>query len=153
MHERINGMNGRWDNLTPGDQHPLRHGFAFLICGTIAFTLDGLMLKLLVVFGGLNPIVARLGAIAVAMVAGWLAHRTFTFALTTPPTLAEFLRYIAVGWVVSAINYGVFVAIMLARPTLEPLFALVASSGIAMVFAYVGMRFAAFQAPAGDGRP
>jgi putative flippase GtrA len=146
-------MNGRWGNLTPGDQRPLRHGFAFVACGTFAFALDGLILKLLVVLGGLNPIVARLGAIAVAMVAGWLSHRTFTFALTTPPTLAEFLRYIAVGWLVSAINYGVFVAIMLARPATEPLLALVAASGVAMVFAYVGMRFAAFQAPAGHRRP
>jgi putative flippase GtrA len=145
-------MIDKWDNLTPGDQHPLRHGIAFLICGSIAFTLDGLILKLLVAFAGLSPIVARLGAISVAMVAGWLAHRTFTFALTTPPTLGEFLRYITVGWFVSALNYGVFVAIMLARPATEPLLALVASSGVAMVFAYVGMRFAAFQAPAGGGR-
>ena len=41
--------------------------------------------------------------------------------------------------------YGVFVAIVIARPSIEPLYALVASSLVAMVFAYLGMRFAAFR--------
>ena len=52
-------------------------------------------------------------AIMVAMTSGWLSHRTFTFALKTPPTVAEFLRYVAVGWFVSAVNYGLFVIILL----------------------------------------
>jgi putative flippase GtrA len=68
--------------------------------------------------------------------------------------VAEFLRYVAVGWMVSAINYGVFVAILLVQPTTEPLVALLASSIVAMFFAYFGMRFAAFridaQAPQRD---
>lgn len=138
-------MSGRWNGWIPGAQHPLRHGFAFLVCGFISLCVDALILKLLTLLFGLHPIVARLAAISVAMVAGWLSHRTFTFALTTPPTLAEFLRYVAIGWAVSAINYGLFVVIMLARPALEPLIALVASSLVAMVFAYLGMRYGAFR--------
>lgn len=135
----------KWDNLVPGAQHPLRHGLAFLFCGGIAFAVDALVLELLTYLFGLHPIVARIGAICVAMVAGWLAHRTFTFALTTRPTVAEFLRYAAVGWLVSAINYALFVAIILLRPGIEPLLALIASSVVAMVFAYLGMRFGAFR--------
>ena len=142
-------MSGRWTNLIPGDQHPLRHGLAFLVCGFISLCVDGIILKLLTVFVGLHPFVARIIAISIAMVAGWLSHRTFTFALTTRPTVAEFLRYVTVGWLVSAINYGVFVAILLLRPTTEPLVALVASSLVAMVFAYFGMRFAAFRVGGG----
>ena len=138
-------MSGRWDNMVPGGQHPLRHGLTFLICGTISFCVDALVLKLLTYFLGLHPFVARLFSISVAMVSGWLCHRTFTFALTTPPTAAEFLRYVAVGWFVSAVNYGLFVVILLARPQTEPLVALVASSLVAMVFAYFGMRLAAFR--------
>ena len=46
---------------------------------------------------------------------------------------------------VSAINYGVFVVILLVRPATEPLIALLASSIVAMFFAYFGMRFAAFR--------
>jgi putative flippase GtrA len=138
-------MSERWANIAPGNQHPLRHGLAFLICGCISLCVDGIVLKLLTVFVGLHPFVARIVAISVAMVAGWLSHRTFTFMLTTRPSLAEFLRYVTVGWFVSAINYGVFVAVLLARAQTEPLIALLISSAVAMVFAYFGMRFAAFR--------
>jgi putative flippase GtrA len=138
-------MSGKWTGMIPGGQHPLRHGLAFLICGAISLSVDAVILKLLTHFLDLHPFVARLASISVAMVSGWLCHRTFTFALTTPPTVAEFFRYVAVGWFVSAVNYGVFVAVLLVRPQTEPLAALVASSLVAMVFAYFGMRYAAFR--------
>jgi putative flippase GtrA len=141
-------MNGRWGNMVPGAQHPLRHGLAFLICGLISLSVDALVLKLLTTLFGLHPFVARIAAIMVAMTSGWLSHRTFTFALKTPPTVAEYLRYMAVGWFVSAVNYGVFVIILLLRPVTEPLTALLGSSVVAMFFAYFGMRFAAFRVDA-----
>jgi putative flippase GtrA len=146
-------MSGKWSGMIPGDQHPLRHGLAFLIGGGISFGVDAVILQLLTYFVGLHPFVARLASISVAMVSGWLCHRTFTFALTTPPTVAEFFRYAAVGWLVSAINYGLFVAILLVRPQTEALVALVASSLVAMVFAYFGMRYAAFRVDGGGGAP
>ena len=102
----------------------LRHWLAFLLSGGIAFTVDAAVLKALTLLLGLHPAVARLFAISVAMLAGWLAHRTFTFALSVPPSLAEFLRYALVGWTVAAINYGVFAAIVLMRPATEPLIAI-----------------------------
>ena len=85
------------------------------------------------------------------MLAGWLAHRTFTFALSVPPSLAEFLRYALVGWTVAAINYGVFAAIVLMRPATEPLIALFVSSLVATVFAYAGMRYGVFRMHRGSG--
>ena len=88
---------------------------------------------------------ARLAAIAVAMVAGWLMHRTFTFRVTARPSLPEFLRYAGVAWTAAAVNYGLFVLIVLAYPAIEPLVARVISSAVAMVLAYLGMRFAAFR--------
>lgn len=138
-------MRGKFTDMVPGDQHPIRHGLAFLICGTISFTVDAVILKLLTVFAGMHPFAARIIAISIAMVSGWLCHRTFTFALTTKPTVAEFLRYVAVGWGVSAVNYGLFVVILLVQPATEPLLAVFASSLVAMVFAYFGMRYAAFK--------
>jgi putative flippase GtrA len=139
-----NRMNG-WNRVVPGAQHPLRHGLAFLICGGISVAVDAVILKMLIGFLGLHPLLARLFSISIAMTAGWMSHRTFTFALTTPPTVAEFLRYVAVGWGVSAVNYGLFAAIMLVWPATEPLVALFASAFVAMFFAYFGMRFAAFR--------
>ena len=61
------------------------------------------------------------------------------------PSVGEFLRYAGVAWAAAAVNYGLFVLIVLAFPAIEPLVALVISSAVAMVFAYLGMRFAAFR--------
>jgi putative flippase GtrA len=129
----------------PGGQHPLRHGMGFLISGGTAFAVDALVLELLTLLLGVNPIAARLVAISLAMVAGWLMHRTFTFAVPTPPSAAEFLRYAGVAWTAAAVNYAVFVLIVLLRPQTEPLVALVVSSAVAMMVAYFGMRFGAFR--------
>ena len=138
-------MANKWSKAAPGGQHPIRHGLAFLFSGGLAFLVDAAILKGLTVLVGMHPITARLIAISIAMTVGWLAHRRFTFRLTTPPSVAEFLRYITVGWTVAAINYGIFVVIILLRPSIEPLYALFISSLIAMVFAYLGMRHAAFR--------
>jgi putative flippase GtrA len=72
-------------------------------------------------------------------------HRRLTFAVPVPPSVAEFLRYAGVAWVAAAVNYAVFVLIVLGRPGTEPLAALVVSSIVAAIFAYLGMRFAAFR--------
>jgi putative flippase GtrA len=133
-----------WSGVAPGNQHPVKHGLAFLLSGTFAFAVDALILTALTRLG-LHPIVARVFAISVAMTAGWLAHRRFTFRLAHPPSLAEFLRYAGVQWTVAAINYGIFVLIILLRPSIVPFYALFASSVVAMVFSYFGMRFAAFR--------
>jgi putative flippase GtrA len=143
-------MESKWLGITPGGQHPVQHGLAFLFSGCLAFTIDASITKGLIALAGMNPIPARLIAISIAMFVGWLAHRRFTFRLTTPPSFSEFLRYAAVQWTVAAINYGIFVVIVLARPAIEPLLAVFISSIIAMVFAYLGMRYAAFRQP---GRP
>jgi putative flippase GtrA len=130
---------------TSAGRRRLRHGLAFLLSGGLAFTADAITLKTLTVLFGLNPMFARLFAISLAMLVGWLAHRSFTFALRVPPSLAEFLRYAAVGWSVAAVNYGLFVLILLLWPTAEPLIALVVSSLFATLFAYIGMRYGAFR--------
>jgi putative flippase GtrA len=141
----------RGNRSAPGAQHPVRHGLAFLVSGATAFSVDALVLALLTSFVGLNPIVARLAGIVLAMVAGWLMHRTFTFRVAARPSVPEFLRYAGVAWTAAAVNYGVFVLIVLAYAAIEPLVALVISSAAAMAFAYLGMRFAAFRQR--DGGP
>jgi putative flippase GtrA len=143
-------MAGRRKGLAPGGQHPMRHGLGFLVSGSTAFAVDALVLQLLTALLGINPIAARLAAISLAMVAGWLMHRTFTFAVQAPPSAIEFLRYAGVAWTAAAVNYGVFVLIVLARPGTQPLAALVVSSAAAMAFAYLGMRFAAFRRHGGS---
>ena len=138
-------MQGAGSDSTKLRHGRLRHALAVLLSGGLAFTADALTLKTLTLLVGLNPIFARLFAIALAMLVGWLAHRSFTFALRVPPSFAEFLRYSAVGWSVAAVNYGLFVGILLLWPASEPLVALFFSSLVATLFAYVGMRYAAFR--------
>jgi putative flippase GtrA len=138
-------MPGTGRRLAPAGLHSLRHGLGFLVSGGIAFCVDALILKLLTAALGVHPIAARLVAISIAMVAGWLGHRTFTFAVGAPPSAAEFLRYAAVAWMAAAVNYGIFVLVILLLPATDPLVALVVSSGGAMTFSYLGMRFAAFR--------
>ena len=124
-------MANKWSTAAPGAQHPVRHGLAFLFSGGLAFLIDAIILKLLTAVFGIHPILARLVAISIAMVAGWLSHRRFTFGLTAPPSFPEFVRYAAVQWTVAAINYGIFVGIVLLRPAIEPLYALFISSLVA----------------------
>jgi putative flippase GtrA len=137
------------NRLTPGNLSLVRHGLGFLVSGSVAFAVDALVLEALTALAGLHPIIARFAAISLAMVAGWLMHRKLTFAVPTSPSVVEFLRYAGVAWTAAAVNYAVFVLIVLVRPAVEPLLALVVSSLAAMIFAYLGMRFAAFR-PRGD---
>jgi len=137
-------MADRGTPWAPAGQHPLRHGAAFVLAGGTAFAVDAAVLALLTAVFGVHPIAARVVGIALAMVTGWLMHRTFTFAIATSPSLAEFLRYASVAWAAAAVNYAAFVLILLARSGTHPHIALLLSSILSMVFAYVGMRFAAF---------
>jgi len=138
-------MTSKWSTAAPGAQHPVRHGLAFLFSGSLAFLIDAAVLVFLTAVFGIHPILARIVALSFAHVAGWLSHRRFTFRLTTPPTFAEFLRYAGVQSTVALINYGIFVVIVVLRPQIQPLLALFVSSGVAMVFSYFGIRFAAFR--------
>jgi len=131
--------------LLPEGVGLLRHGLGFLAGGATAFGVDALVLELLTVGLGVTPILARLAAISLAMVAGWLMHRTYTFAVGSPPSFSEFVRYAGVAWSAAAINYGSFVVIVLVLPWVDPLAGMVASSLLAMVFSYLGMRVAAFR--------
>lgn len=133
----------------PGKPLPLRdllrHGLGFLVSGGLAFITDALVLEVLTGSLGLDPIIARLGSISVAMVVGWLSHRRLTFAMSTAPSLSEFVRYAAVAWFSAGVNYASFAAILLIWPETLPFAALVIASLTAMVVSYIGMRYGAFR--------
>lgn len=138
---------GRKVAASPPEKAPqtlARHGAGFLLSGLISFSVDAAMLHALTRLAGLDPFSARLLAIAVAMIAGWLAHRRWTFVQQTPPSLPEFLRYAALAWSAAAINYTIYALILIARADLEPFAALVGATIVAMGFSYLGMRFGVF---------
>lgn len=123
----------------------LCHWLGFLASGGIAFATDAGLLFLLTRHLGVEPIVARALSIPVAIVASWLAHRTLTFRMPTPPSLVELTRFAGLQSLSALVNFGAYAAVLLWRPGTEPLVALVAASCVAMVVAYVGMRFAVFR--------
>jgi putative flippase GtrA len=127
------------------DLPPLRHWGGFLASGLIALACDATILQIGILVFGLHPLTARLIAISVAMVAGWLAHRRLTFSLTTPPTFGEFTRYAAIAWTTAALNYAAFASVLYQTPTTHPLVALAIASILATFFAYIGMRYGAFR--------
>ncbi|MGE0766777.1 MAG: GtrA family protein [Hyphomicrobiaceae bacterium] len=122
-----------------------RHWGGFLTSGAVAFTVDGTVMEIGVRLLDLPTLVARLAGVGCAMVAAWMCHRTFTFALTTRPTVAEFSRYVAAASTTAAINYGVFVVLLLAWPSFPRLPALALASFVATFFAYVSMRYGVFR--------
>jgi putative flippase GtrA len=138
-------MRSKWSTAAPGAQHPLQHALGFLFSGGLAFCVDAGVLELLVTGFGVHKLEARVVSLSLAHVAGWLSHRRFTFRLTTPPTWAEFVRYAGVQYVIALLNYAIYATIVLLKPDIKPLYALVASSGVAMFFSYFGIRFGAFR--------
>lgn len=122
-----------------------RHWAGFVASGLIALSVDGAVLEVLTRWGGVDPLIARLAAIALAMVAGWLAHRRLTFNVRRRPTFFEFLAYAGVAWFSAGVNYAVFAAILLLRSSTAPFTALIGASLVAMTVSYLGMRFGVFQ--------
>ena len=122
-----------------------RHWAGFAASGLIALSVDSFVLWALMRNFDLSPFLARLMAIAVATVAGFLAHRRLTFAVAGTPTLAEFGRFVVVAWSSSVVNYLTFAAILLLRPDTAPLLALVAATFVSMFLTYAGLRFRVFR--------
>jgi putative flippase GtrA len=127
----------------------LGHWLGFLGSGITSFVIDGGVLKLLTVLFGLPVLPSRVVSIAAAMTAGWLLHRTFTFKIATSPTLVEFLRFVGVAWSTAVVNYLLFAGILYLWPGIEPLVAVFLAGLVAMVWSYLGLRFAAFRGDAG----
>lgn len=124
-----------------------QHGAGFVASGGLAFVTDASILALLTRGAGIDPFTARLIAIACAMIVGFFAHRRLTFAVTDPPTWAQFSKFIGVATTASVVNYAIYAAILLFRPGSEPLMALVVATALSMFVSYVGLRFGVFHKP------
>lgn len=124
--------------------NPLRHYGGFVIAGCLALLTDAAILELLR-SQGISPFVARIPAIATAMVVSWLVNRTLTFAARHPPNIREFAKFAAVSWVAQLVNYLVFAMILLLAPDVWPVAALAAASLAAMFVSYAGFRFGVFR--------
>ncbi|MEX6505319.1 GtrA family protein [Jiella sp. M17.18] len=121
-----------------------RHLAGFVFSGLLAFAIDALVLFALTHWLGVSPFIARVPAILLSMVAGWISNRSVTFHVATGPRLAEFLRYAAASGFGVGVNYAVFSAVLILQPSAPPVAALVIASAVAAGVSYVGYRWFAF---------
>lgn len=110
----------------------------FLIAGGSGFLVDAGVLSALLHFTPLGPFSARALAIAAAMSVTFLFNRSFTFRSGRGRLLPQAIRYGTVGTVTALTNYGLYSALLLAAPDLQPLVALVFASLAATGLSFLG---------------
>ncbi|MEK1875546.1 MAG: GtrA family protein [Rhizobium altiplani] len=110
----------------------------FGIAGGLGFMVDAGVLAVLLHITPLGPFIARVIAIALAMAATWIFNRTFTFDRSGHSLAVEGFRYGSVGVTAALVNYGLYSALLLRLPDLQPLAAMVLSTAASTVFSFVG---------------
>lgn len=122
----------------------LRHTLTFLMCGTLAFCVDMLVFYGFVVSATLATLVARPIAIAIAMLAGWWLHRTFSFPQTGEATFGEFVAYVGTASSAALVNYLCFIFLNVFTG-FPPIWSAFGGAVCAMAVSYSGMRLYVFK--------
>jgi len=110
----------------------------FGIAGGIGFLVDAGVLSLLLQTTPLGPFLARLVAIALAMATTWVFNRTFTFDRSGHSLAVEGFRYGSVGVTAALVNYGLYSALLLTLPDLQPITAMVLATAASVLFSFFG---------------
>jgi putative flippase GtrA len=110
----------------------------FVLVGGIGFVVDAGVLALLLAATQLDPFLARLVSIGLALTATWMLNRHLTFAPSSRGLAREGTRYGGVGIATSLVNYLVYSALLLAMPATPPLAALAVASLVAMALSFLG---------------
>lgn len=110
----------------------------FGLVGACGFLADAGALTLLVHGLAIDPFLARVFSIGIALSVTWLLNRTFTFPKSRRGVAVEGMRYSGIGVGSSLVNYIVYSATLMLLPAISPLAALVAGSAAALIFSYFG---------------
>ena len=144
-------------HVSPATAARLERVIKFAFTGGIGFVVDVGMLTILTAGFGVNPYLARVFAILIAMTVTWLINRRFTFKVHDTVTdaraiAAEGGRYGLVAVSAALINYGAYALTLfllprqiLGTPDLGPPLSAVVGSGVAMFFSYWGYSRFAFR--------
>lgn len=121
-------------------------GFArFCGVGAVGFLIDAGLLLWFTQSLQLNPYLARVFSIALALTMTWAMHRNWTFRSNNSDRITEWSRFAAVNGAGGMLNYCVYSAILLALPGTAPLVALAAGSAVALIANFFGARLWAFR--------
>ena len=147
------GANSLWDQLRlqPGFGRflpPLNgHLMRFGLVGGLGFVVDGAVLEAMI-YVGMNPIAGRAVSFPVAVVATWLANRTFTFPDKIEQSrIREASTYVAVQLVGGAANFAVYSALVHSVQVCAdwPILALAFGAGAGLTINYLGSKHIVFR--------
>ena len=83
----------------------------FLLVGGSGFLIDAAVTYVLVLLT-IEPWLARVPAIVLAMTYTWVANRYFTYEVQTAPISREVLRYALVAWGMALVNYLIYFVLL-----------------------------------------
>lgn len=110
----------------------------FIVVGAVGFVVDAGVTLGLLASGLVGPFTARAVAIVLALLCTWFCNRNFTFGKSDHHVVREGVLYGSVGITSALLNYGVYSALLLSFPLLQPFFALVLASASATAYSYFG---------------
>lgn len=116
----------------------MRKFAAFAVTGGLGFAADFAVLALATAYLGMNPYIARVLSVAVAMMLTWFLNRNYSFGASSAPVVVEGLRYGSVGLTASVVNFLIYGTLIALVPAMPPLLALVFASAAAMAFSWLG---------------
>jgi putative flippase GtrA len=125
---------------------------SFVAIGAFGYVVDASITYFCARALGVDPFLARFPGFIIATLANFALNRAFTFAHSTEPLWAAFVRYVMVCAVGLAVNYAAYAAGLgayefaghAATPAVLPVF-VAFGSGVAMFFTYFGFRLFAFR--------
>lgn len=85
----------------------------FLLVGTVGFLVDACILEMLIQFGGMSRIWARIPSFLAAVTVTWWLHRRYTFkaANNLPPSVWEWLRFVLANALGNGLNLASYVVL------------------------------------------
>lgn len=150
---------GKVDPMTISDAIPIKVGGSmrrqaptFALIGLTGYVVDSTLTYAFVRWFGVDPVLARFPAFAIATVINFLLNRFLTFANSRVAILPAFVKYVMVCAVGFVVNYLVYLGALKLSPLLGfpvtpgmlPIFVAM-GSGVAMFFTFFGFRFFAFR--------
>jgi putative flippase GtrA len=115
----------------------------FSVVGILGFLVDSASTMFLIALG-LSPLIARVPAIAMAMIVTWLANRTFTFSVTQKATAHEAGKYLFIAASAAALNYVIYSLLVLVQIPVIP--SIVIATCIVATLSYFSYKKFAFSA-------
>lgn len=128
----------------------LRHEvMLFAVGGGIGFVVDAGIVQMLVSFAHVNPYIGRIISFLVAATITWWWNRSHTFSArhSGRSLFGEWLHWMALMSGGAAVNYGAFVACLLAFPSWHkwPVLAVAVGSAIAAGVNFISARTLLFK--------